>query len=709
MSEQPPLNPEQSSGGFLGDDPILTAAEDQFDRSGLSGALAREIAELDASRGAVVAITGSWGSGKTSLMNLTAERLRADEGVLGVVEFNPWLFSGSEQLTGSLLTELASQLDGYASGLDKVRSGSAELVGKLKTYSQGFSILGAVPLVGKYVDGVQKGLEGFHDLLQGDQSLQARRQEAVEALQGIEQRIVVLIDDIDRLTRSETRDLFRAVRLSASFPNVVYLLCLDQEVVARALDEEGFSGKAYLEKILTVTCRVPELSDHQVEEMFMGGLNSILESHQTLPADEAKWAAIYPSLIRPLIRTGRDAKRVLTSLPITLRLVGEQLPIEDVVALETLRVLHPELHGRLAPCNRGLTEPQSQHPRQSDEELIRQVTEFVAGDSQNQGRVAQAAIAQLFPHALARLHPGEPGWQLSTRPDGVGLPRGLDFYLTMQLAPGQTPNGTIRSLAAVFGDRDALATQFSELDDEYLEDALRQLEPAAQAIDPDHVGATVAAFLELLPRIRRERSGLLDFGGKYLVRRPVLQMLRRIEQEDEREAIVTELVNGASTSGVAFELLTIVGHGRNADQRLISEKLAAELKAELRERLFSAGEELAQEPALTEMLFHSFRITAGEPVVSALVEHPAVAAAAFNSALSQSYSTTIGAGPSIERVNYGLHWEILLHVFGEQSHLESAVKAVEDAGLAIEGSVTERAVGLVHEYLGGGRPSDVDD
>ena len=51
----------------LGDDPITTAEDDLLGREGLAEVLAAEISGLDARQGAVVAITGPWGSGKTSL------------------------------------------------------------------------------------------------------------------------------------------------------------------------------------------------------------------------------------------------------------------------------------------------------------------------------------------------------------------------------------------------------------------------------------------------------------------------------------------------------------------------------------------------------------------------------------------------------------------------------------------------------------------
>ena len=78
----------------FGDEPIADSTQDLIERARLAGLLAEEIASLDASNGAVVAITGDWGSGKTSIMNMAAQQLRGDQRVAGFVEFKP-LVAGS--------------------------------------------------------------------------------------------------------------------------------------------------------------------------------------------------------------------------------------------------------------------------------------------------------------------------------------------------------------------------------------------------------------------------------------------------------------------------------------------------------------------------------------------------------------------------------------------------------------------------------------
>jgi hypothetical protein len=59
-------------------------------------------------------------------------------------------------------------------------------------------------------------------------------------------------------------------------------VCRYHNVVAGALDDEGFSGKSYLDEIHTVTGRVPEFADHQIGQLLVDGLNAMLRQH--LPA-----------------------------------------------------------------------------------------------------------------------------------------------------------------------------------------------------------------------------------------------------------------------------------------------------------------------------------------------------------------------------------------------------------------------------------------
>jgi predicted KAP-like P-loop ATPase len=178
----------------FGDDPISDPSDDLLDRASLAEALSAEIAALKAQHGAVVAITGPWGSGKTSLMNLTAARLRNDPGVFGVVEFNPWLFSGAEQLAENLLSELAVQLRDQESKKDRARRVASSVTEKLLSYSGALSFLRVVPVASEFYKGAEETLKGAGAVLRGDQSLQQRRQDAIEALSDLDGRVVVLVD-----------------------------------------------------------------------------------------------------------------------------------------------------------------------------------------------------------------------------------------------------------------------------------------------------------------------------------------------------------------------------------------------------------------------------------------------------------------------------------------------------------------------------------
>src|SRR5271156_3062672 len=71
------------------------------------------------------------------------------------------------------------------------------------------------------------------------EGISARRAKLQNALAELKKPIVVAVDDIDRLSTSEIRDVFKLVRLTASFPNVIYVVAFDRARVETALSEQG--------------------------------------------------------------------------------------------------------------------------------------------------------------------------------------------------------------------------------------------------------------------------------------------------------------------------------------------------------------------------------------------------------------------------------------------------------------------------------------
>src|SRR5439155_4255444 len=90
----------------------------------------------------VVGVLGPWGSGKTSFVNLARVHL-AEEGI-PVLDFNPWMFSGAEQLVEAFFAEISAQL--------KLRPGLADVGKDMEDYGEMFSGMGWLPVVGPWIE-----------------------------------------------------------------------------------------------------------------------------------------------------------------------------------------------------------------------------------------------------------------------------------------------------------------------------------------------------------------------------------------------------------------------------------------------------------------------------------------------------------------------------------------------------------------------------
>lgn len=167
-----------------------------------------------------------------------------------------------------------------------------------------------------------------------------------DALIQAEKKIIIVIDDIDRLANSQIRDVFQLVKQVADFPNVIYLLAMDREVVRRALtDVHNIDGNEYLEKIIQVPFELPELKKSKLHNIFLNKLDQIIND---LPGeviwDRDYWSSVFRNCVEPYINTLRDVNRMINTFQFRYGMLYKEIALEDMVGMTTLEVLEPELY-----------------------------------------------------------------------------------------------------------------------------------------------------------------------------------------------------------------------------------------------------------------------------------------------------------------------------------------------------------------------------
>ncbi|HEX8055260.1 MAG TPA: P-loop NTPase fold protein [Novosphingobium sp.] len=340
---------------FHGDRPIQSEEDDRFGFAALAERIADALTTQAANKGFVFGLEGKWGSGKSSLLALVLNRLRAmNAAKVASVEFRPWLIGDRDQLLAALFEDLAKAIAAleYASG---DATGTTQIAAKsvaeqVKSFARHLSPVGKLAgIAGLFVPGASVASDILEKLAAAaaEQSegptLVAQKEKLSAALLKLGCRIVVTIDDVDRLEPKEVAELLRLVRSVADFPNVSYLLCYDARALERSI-ETGTgvaSGAAYLEKIVQTEVAVPRPESFALRRWFSAELQAFAECP---PERVGFLQQVIDETGGRVLENPRAVVRVLDSLRVYWPSLKDRVDLADLVWLRMIAVGSPNFY-----------------------------------------------------------------------------------------------------------------------------------------------------------------------------------------------------------------------------------------------------------------------------------------------------------------------------------------------------------------------------
>src|SRR4051812_2417374 len=383
-------HPDAETIDLHGDRAIGAGDVDRLGFGQLASHVASALVDQAAASGLVVGIEGKWGSGKSSLLNLITNALKnlQPDKRPEIVEFRPWLVGSRDALLNSLFTDLAKAIDqielsagdaSRATARKAKRAGktlrefAARLEGLGKLTSAAGVVVPGVGVVGGFIEKVSEAAKAKSN----ERSLADTKGELASALAKLGRRIVVTIDDVDRLEPTEIAEILRLVRSVADFPNVIYLLCYDEQILAHSVKAATNveDGRAFLEKIVQVSNGVPIPEPFDLRRWFSGELSRFATTNDEV--QRRRLASVVDTEGGRRLMTPRSVIRTLNALRFVWPALHDQVDVADLVWLQLIRANNPTFYRWIERYCAAAAAAASGRARTSDHGKMRLLNELI--------------------------------------------------------------------------------------------------------------------------------------------------------------------------------------------------------------------------------------------------------------------------------------------------------------------------------------------
>jgi hypothetical protein len=499
---------------YSSDAPLTSKDQDRFGRWPFAVRIAETLANRADPSSLVVGLYGPWGDGKTSALQMMQEALKSQPRVV-VVSFNPWHYGSEQQLLKGFFATLASALGKSLATWSEKMGDVLNKYGSILSVAS-VSVAQVVDInPGSAVAGVGAALSAVElDELKGRVESILREQKT---------RIVVLIDDIDRLDRSEIHAIFRLVKLSASFQYTSYVLAFDDEMVAAALGERyggggAGEGRKFLEKIVQVPLHLPPADEIELRQLTFQGVDAALTVAGVELSQERSeaFARHFVDGIEPHLRTPRQAKLYCNALTFALPLLKGEVDVTDLMLIEAIRVFFPRLYGAIRDNpDLFLLSSRGQELDQRRNRTRQLISESLQGSGLQEHECEQIRTRLLEP-MFPRIGDMGYGSEWDAKWSQKKLIRARDYfqrYFSYAIPPGDVGDVELEAFLAEISNADVVKRMFlswhSRRAVPRLISKLRQKDGSIPPRMARPLAIAIAANAQCIPR----EDGPMSFGG----------------------------------------------------------------------------------------------------------------------------------------------------------------------------------------------------
>lgn len=377
---------------FNDDVPVEDLKYDILGRTRFVKNVTKSLINWDKNEPLVISICGTWGSGKTSVLNMLKQAIKEDKTkkyAYTIINFNPWSYSNKDNILNNFLDEFALKVKGenkntlYKEIIKyKKRLSFIPDINQMNSIIDNIILITLMSLNNIFINEKNSKIIFFiilfiyittkiilpiiqirfsrrfkiksieFDLL--EKSPTEIKNRISEEINKSNNKYIIIIDDIDRLDKEEIQKLFKMVRNNIDFPNTFFLLAYDRDIVAKSLCvQEGVHGDKYLNKIIQVDFCLPEIQKNLLDQYFLNSFESSLKSlilvtKQLENGKLLKRQDILINGICPFIKNIRDSKRLVNNFEYYLNMSNNEGVLElnpiDLLGLETIRLFEFEYY-----------------------------------------------------------------------------------------------------------------------------------------------------------------------------------------------------------------------------------------------------------------------------------------------------------------------------------------------------------------------------